>query len=301
MGMFSHLNSITLRVTYEAQGKGSLPPYLGSTIRGLIGHSLRGMVCPTPKVKCFTCELAPDCAYANYFVSPRNAAGSVNPFVLLPVTSHKTLWEKGDVCEFEITLFGKSSKEISLMAQMFRQVGHLGWGSARIPFKLLKITNEDKLVWYNDELYLKNAMPQPLMVTERETSMVFMHFSTPLRLEKSKALIEKPSFENIIQAIARRIGLLSHAYEDFQMEWNYEAMLAEARKVKIVDCKWEKNTFRRYSMNQRNRELVKDTMTGWVCYEGDLTPFTPLLEAGKLIHIGRNSTHGFGYYTIGYK
>lgn len=297
------MNYIKLRVTYEAQGKGNLPPYLGSTIRGLIGHSLRGMVCPTPKVKCFTCELAPNCAYANYFVSPKNAAGSVNPFVLLPVTSHKTIWEKGDLCEFEITLFGNASREISLMTQVFRQIDHLGWGSARIPFKLLKIVNPNNknLVWLNDTLYLKNAISQPIFVQERETSLVYLNFSTPLRLEKSKILIEKPSFENIIQAIARRLGLLSHAYEESQMEWDYEAMLAEAKKVKIVDARWRKNTFRRYSMNQRNKELVKDTMTGWACYEGDLTPFTTLLEAGKLIHIGRNATHGFGYYTIDYK
>lgn len=301
--MFSHINWITLRVTYEAQGRGKLPPYLGSTIRGLIGHSLRKMVCSTPNVKCFTCKLASNCAYANYFVSPRNAAGSVNPFVLLPVTSHKTLWEKGDLCEFEMTLFGKFSQEISLIMQIFKQVEQFGWGAVKMPFKLLKITNptNGQMVWYNDELYLKNAMAQPITVTENETSMVFMSFPTPLRLEKSKKLIERPSFEQIIQAIARRLALLSHAYEDFQMKWAYEEMLEEARKVKIVDDGWEKNTFRRFSMNQKNKELVKDTLTGWVCYEGNLTPFTPLLEAGKLIHIGRNSTHGFGSYTLDYR
>ena len=301
--MFSHMNRVTLRVTYEAQGDGKLPPYLGSTIRGLIGHSLRRMVCFTPKVKCFTCELAESCAYANYFASPGNRAGSVNPFVLLPVTSHRTLWRKGDLCEFEITLFGKASREISLIVQMFKQVERFGWGAVRMPFKLLKIANSmnGKIVWYNDELYLNNAMSQPITVIGNEATMVFMNFPTPLRLEKSKKLIEKPSFENMIQAIARRAALLSHAYEEIQMEWDYDDMLKEARKVKIVDAYWEKNSFRRFSMNQKNREMVKDTLTGWVCFEGELTPFTPLLEVGKLIHIGRNATHGFGAYTSEYR
>jgi len=39
---------------------------------------------------------------------------------------------------------------------------------------------------------------------------------------------------------------------------------------------------------------------GYARYEGDITPFTPLLEIGQLIQIGKNTTHGFGHYEIYY-
>lgn len=300
--MFTYMNWLTLRVTFEAQRNGNLPVYLGSTVRGVLGHSLRKMVCPTPKLKCAKCVLAEDCAFTKYFASWKNPAGSVNPFVLHVLTMGKTHWQKGDICEFDITLFGAVNQRIDLIIEMIRRVEQFGWGSERIPFQLLKITNltTQKLVWCNNKKWLKNATSKPLDCQEQQASYVFMQFDVPLRLEKSHQLITEPSFEDIIRATTRRISLLSHAYASHQLEWDEEAMLAVAREVKTSKAKWQRNEFRRYSMNQKNNELKVDNITGWACYEGDITPFTPLLEAGQLLHIGRNATHGFGRYTIDY-
>ncbi|WP_042473187.1 CRISPR system precrRNA processing endoribonuclease RAMP protein Cas6 [Bacillus ndiopicus] len=300
--MFSFMSWTTLRVTFEAQNSGKLPPYLGSTVRGILGHSLRKMVCPTPNVKCFTCLLAEDCAYAKHFVSPQNPAGSINPFVLHVLTTGKTNWQIGDICEFEITLFGDANKRMELIVEMIRRMEQFGWGAERIPFKLLKISDatNHKLVWYDNKKWLQNAIRHPLHCTEQQASHAFMQFAVPLRLQKSKRLITEPSFEDIIRAVTRRISLLSHAYAGHQLEWDNEAMLTEARGVKTSKAKWQVDEFKRYSMNQKNNELLLETITGWACYEGDITPFTPLLQAGQLLHIGRNPTHGFGRYTIDY-
>ncbi len=300
--MFSHMNWITLRVTFVAQDEGQLPPYLGSTVRGLIGHSLRRMVCPTPTVQCFTCSMAPTCEYANYFVSPKNAAGSVNPFVLHVLTKGRTIWHKGDICEFDMTLLGVASEGASLIIQVLQQIENLGWGAARIPFKLIKISDAttNQLIWYENMLWLKNARPKQLVCSERMTTLVFIHFPAPLRLQKSKQLITTPEFEDIIRAITRRAALISHAYTGYKLEWDDKAILEEAAKVQTVSCSWERSYFKRYSMNQKNNNLEMDTITGFVCYQGNITPFTPLLEVGKVLHIGRNPTHGFGYYTIDY-
>ncbi|MFU0791768.1 MAG: CRISPR-Cas6 domain-containing protein [Virgibacillus proomii] len=301
--MFSHIKWIRLRATFMAQRDGQLPPYLGSTVRGLLGHSLRKMVCPTPKIKCYACELAATCDYANYFVSPKNVAGSVNPFVLNVLTKDKTIWNKGDICEFDITLLGDAAHSgVTLITQAIQQIENLGWGAARIPFKLVKITDPttNRMVWCKHQLWLKNVQIHELNGKERSTSFVFLHFSAPLRLQKSKQLLTAPSFEDLIRASARRVGLISHAYAGYKLEWDSEAMLAEARKVKVVNSDWEQAKFKRYSMNQKNKTLEVDTITGWACYKGDITPFTPILEAGRLLHIGRNPTHGFGYYTIDY-
>ncbi|MEI3611538.1 CRISPR system precrRNA processing endoribonuclease RAMP protein Cas6 [Pseudogracilibacillus sp. SO30301A] len=300
--MFPYMKWITLRITFVAQDAGLLPPYLGSTVRGLIGHSFRQMVCSTPNVKCYNCSLATTCEYANYFVSPKNAAGSVNPFVLHVLTKDKTTWQKGDICEFDLTLLGVASEETSLIVQVLQQMEHLGWGAARIPFKLLKIIDSttNQLIWCENKLWLKNAKPKQLICHDRETTFVFMQFPDPLRLQKSKRLITAPTFEDIIRAVTRRIALLSHAYAGYNLEWDDEDMLLEARKVRAVNQCWKQAKFKRFSMNQKNQSLEMDTITGSVCYQGNITPFTPLLEAGKLLHIGRNPTHGFGYYTIDY-
>lgn len=43
--MFEFIKAITLRTTYECQSSGSLPGYMGSTIRGILGHCIRDFYC----------------------------------------------------------------------------------------------------------------------------------------------------------------------------------------------------------------------------------------------------------------
>lgn len=286
--MFEHMNSITLQATFVAKESGNLPPYLGSTIRGIFGHTLHRMV-----------DLQ---TYKKYFSDTKTSAGSVKPFVIYVSTQDKTSWHKGDQCVFDLTYFGINVEGISLIIHAIQQMNYTGWGAQRISFELLKITNPvtQKLVWRENQLWLKNASPQPLICNQVDTSFVYMDFVTPLRLEKSHELIEEPSFADIIRALARRMSLISQAYTKHQMEWNLEKMLAEAEKVQMVDYNWQRDKFRRYSMNQKDNELRMDNIIGSVSFKGEITPFTPLLEAGKCLHIGRDSTHEFGYYTVDY-
>ncbi|WP_442954776.1 CRISPR system precrRNA processing endoribonuclease RAMP protein Cas6 [Paenibacillus sp. SYP-B4298] len=44
----------------------------------------------------------------------------------------------------------------------------------------------------------------------------------------------------------------------------------------------------------RGGKLELPAITGWARYEGDLSPFTPLLTAGELLHVGK--IIGFGQY-----
>jgi len=39
-------------------------------------------------------------------------------------------------------------------------------------------------------------------------------------------------------------------------------------------------------------------VVGQVEYEGEIGKFIPLIEVGKYIHIGKNTTFGFGQYTF---
>src|SRR5690625_535000 len=105
--------------------------------------------------------------------------------------------------------------------------------------------------------------------------------------------------EHIICAILTRVKLLLHAYSGVVLEWNEKAILKEARQIKTVEEDWQFIDFKRYSYTY-NRKLGLPSIMGYARYEGDITPFTPLLEIGQLIQIGKNTTHGFGHYEIYY-
>lgn len=125
-------------------------------------------------------------------------------------------------------------------------------------------------------------------------------FDTPLRIVSGDKLFDKLPFDTFIQFLIRRISLLTKAYTDFQLEWKEEELLNQARKIKTLDEYWREVPFIRYSMNQKDGKLKLSSRTGWILYEGDLSGFVPILEAGKYLRVGKGATIGFGHYDISY-
>lgn len=80
--VLENLQVVKLRAVFQAMEEGELPPYLGSMIRGILGHAMRNIVCIAPKVQCHLCEIATSCDYATYFNSPGTSAGSIKPYVI---------------------------------------------------------------------------------------------------------------------------------------------------------------------------------------------------------------------------
>lgn len=296
------MKTLTLRATFSALGSGRLPPYLGSTIRGLLGHCIRDLVCPTPHVKCYVCEISDNCAYAQNFSTPGHQAGSVNPYVLHVLTRGKVEWKEADISQFDITLIGRSSEQGGLMVDALQEMEKRGWGAARIPFKLLKITDpiRNTLIWHQGKMWLRNFHPQPLDCEERFARTAVIHFETPVRVKQGQNLKYSLSFADLIQSLSRRMALLSHAYTENRLEWNESEMLAAARLVRTADENWKENKFKRFSMNKEGKDLYLPAIEGWARYEGDITPFTPILAAGQRLHIGKNTTHGFGRFHVDY-
>lgn len=299
--LFRHINVLTLRATFEAIGYGQLPPYLGSTIRGVLGHCLRDFVCPHPEVKCHLCEISKQCAYAQNFCSPGHVAGSVNPFVIRSLTKDKINWSPGDTCQFEITLIGKSSEQAGLFVDAFQEMQFRGWGARRLPFKLIQVIDPIRktLIWHDGKLWLRNCQPEPLICEERRARTTVVHFESPVRILVSRKLRQSLSFADLIQSITRRISLLSHAFTGHKLEWDEEAMLRDANRIKTTAQQWRTVHFSRYSMNRADK-LELPAIEGWARYEGDLTPFTPILAAGERLHVGKNPTIGFGYFQVIY-
>lgn len=299
--MFEHMETLTLRAIFSAEGKGNLPPYLGSTLRGLLGHCIRDFVCSYPTVKCHLCHVSADCAYAQNFCSPGNEAGAVNPFVIHSLTRDKSSWAKMDECQFDITLIGEASRHVGLFIDALQEMERKGWGAARLPFKLQQIIDPERqtLIWNAGKLWMRNCQPRPLVCEQRRAGSVVIRFDSPVRVLVSRTLRQSLSFSDLIQSLSRRLALLSHAYTDHRLEWDEESMLAEAATIQTTAQMWQPVDFERYSMT-RNGKLALPAITGWARYEGDLTPFTPLLEAGKKLHIGKNATIGFGHYQVSY-
>lgn len=134
-----HIQVLEWRVSFSALAEGQLPPYLGSTLRGVMGHAMRDFVCTQPALRCHLCKDKGTCAYAQCFCSPGNEAGAVNPFVLHPLAQGKTQWSPGEHCTFDLVLIGNIVWQAGFFLDALQAMQQYGWGAARLPFRLESI------------------------------------------------------------------------------------------------------------------------------------------------------------------
>lgn len=300
--MFEFIKVLTLRATFECQEEGRLPSYLGSTIRGILGHCIRDFCCNCPTVKCFRCVQKESCLYVKCFSNTGGEAGAVNPYVLYVHGEGRERWKKGDLCVFDLTLLGAGTENAGIYLDALQAAEQKGWGAARLTFRLMQVKDagSDKVIYAGGKSWIRNLSPGPLQVTERNASYASLFFDTPLRIVSGDKLFDRLPFEMLIQFLIRRISLLTKAYTDFKLKWDEEELLRQAREVRTLNEYWREVPFSRYSMNQEDGKLKLPSKTGWVLYEGDLSRFVPILEVGKYLRVGKGATIGFGHYEVSY-
>lgn len=295
--VFGHMNILTLRVMFVSCEAGRLPAFLGSTIRGLIGHAMYRFQVPLARSKEFGKN-----SFIEQFSTSGNAGGAVNGYALRVETKEKVEWKEGDICQFDLTLIGSMSEQAGVFLDALQEMDRMGWGAQRIKFQLLQVTNLDtgRLIWHGGKTWLRNMQSLPLDCPENPANIAVFHFCSPTRLLASSQLIQAPTFAHIVESLSRRLSLLSEAYTDTTINFRTEEMLAAAKKVETTKSSLRVTEFKRYSMNRHDHKLPLSGIEGIARYEGDLTSFTSLLEAGRKINIGKNATHGFGYYEVYY-
>lgn len=300
--MFKFMKTFTVRANYECRKDGILPGYLGSTIRGILGHCIRETYCQEKDKKCFLCERREDCMYVRCFNNTGGEAGAVNPYNIYVHGQGKEKWEKGDTCVFDLTLLGTATEYAEVYLEALIDAEKKGWGAARLPFRLIHVTDpkSGKMLYARGKSWMHNLNPTILSVEERNASSACINFDTPLRIVSSGKLLRNLPFDVLIQFLSRRMSLITQKYTDVCLEWDTEMMLQQAAQIRIADESWREVPFSRYSINQKTGKLELDAISGWVLYEGDLSCFVPLLEAGKYLHIGKGATIGFGHYEVFY-
>lgn len=300
--MFDFINLLTLQAAFTSEGEGHLPEYLGSTIRGIMGHCFRDIVCSVQNRKCFACDKQYDCPYVYNYCNTRGEGGAVNPFVLYPHTEGKTEWKAGDVCIFDITLFGQAALSPEIFLEALKRMERKGWGAERLPFKLQRIVDLDskRLVYACNRTWLKNIGRYTMEIREKNADMALIVFDTPVRIVSGGSVCSELPFHLLMRFLMGRFALMTQAFTDFVIQWDQEEMLKKAEDIRVVEQEWKRIEFTRYSMNQKGGRLELPAQLGWVLYEGDLSDFIPYLEAGRYLHVGKNTTIGFGHYNIFY-
>lgn len=122
-----------------------------------------------------------------------------------------------------------------------------------------------------------------------------VEFRSPTLVPRKPASRGSLEFSDLITTLGKRVSVLSMAYGDRHLIDYQEhcALKAAADGVRVAarGCQWDQWTRR---SEKQQRSFTLGGWSGWVRYQGDVTPFVPLLRLGGLLHVGDHTIRGFG-------
>lgn len=97
---FDGLDIARFDITLRARARTTLPPYLGSTLRGALGHALKDAACVVEHGDCQRCPLLDTCAYPYLFETPvppeikelRGQTHAPLPYLIEPPLVENPVW-----------------------------------------------------------------------------------------------------------------------------------------------------------------------------------------------------------------
>ncbi len=297
-----------------------LPPYKGSTFRGVFGIALKNVVCALKRLDCKDCVLRQRCLYTLVFETPialenpRNARVSVppHPFVIEPPATERIDFVWGDPITCELLLFGDYNRNLPYFVYAFEQMGKIGIGKrtngTRGRFVLEEVREGKRVLYSAKDRKMLQAEAKVLDLPEnsRESedpaledtetnghSRITITLETPLRLKSENRIRADLPFHILTRAMLRRMSSLLEVYGPGEPAIDYKGLVERSGQVRTVENRLSWFDWKRYS-NRQDRKMFMGGMVGSVTYEGDLKEFLPLIDFAEKVHLGKNTSFGLG-------
>lgn len=298
----------------EASEDSILPPYLGSTLRGAMGHALRQMVCLLPGEDCTKCMHRWQCAFVYIMATSRQETDDQgntknqalpHPYVIEPPEEQTTFFRKGDLLIFHLLLIGNSITLLPLFISAFERVGKNGLGKGRHKYNLQKVEQDEnkqlRLLWAGGNNLIQVPVPVDIKLEQesKDISNITLHLHTPTRLVNKGRLDDCPDFSILMRAVLRRVDSLGRIHGQSGLGIDFRNLLDKTAQVKLSGGKASWYDWERYSSTQATF-MKLGGLVGELSYDGELGEFLPYLKITEILHVGKGSSFGLGRYTINY-
>lgn len=283
-----------------------VPKYKASALRGGMGEMLLRANCIRDR-DCENCDFESECLvrrilYSKMEIQPAFMTKGDSVGYVLECENYQTEFVAGEEIRFNLILFGKTIVYFSQILNAFYALGQMGLGKEHSRFEIVSVTNtmgEPVLRNGNIEMWRLGIHTVDDYVTYRRkqqganTEKVALKFQSPLTLKYQGEYLREFQIDAIYEAIRRRIYMLN-CFEGIVQEPHEEERPALPQ---IIEQSHHQVEVPRYSNHQQSKMILRG-IEGKIEIEDPSEEIWNLLYAGELIHIGKNTSFGFGRYRV---
>ena len=292
---------IKLHYTLEMLEDTYLPANKASAIRGGMGEMLLRINCISDR-NCEKCEFEEECIvrrvmYSRMRIQPAFMTSGDSVGYVIDCENYNEKFRKGDRLEFDMLLFGRMAVYFGQILQAIQYLGYFGLGKEHSHFRIVEVTNSKREhIMNGNDIHMSRFELLSIgdYVAYRKNSrgeISKLIFHTPLSVKDKGVFLKEFDIAAIVRAIERRLYMLN-CYEGIETE----RMDLEGHMPIQTAQNAREFSVRRFS-NRHEQKIRLDGICGDLSIENVEEEILELLLAGELIHIGKNTSFGFGRYS----
>lgn len=300
-----HIRYTKLYFTLTMAEDTILPKYKGSALRGGIGEMLLRANCVRNR-DCENCDFREECLvqrtmYSHFDKKPAFVTTGESIGYVLVCENYDEEFSQGDELQFTLTLFGKTIVYFNQYLQAIAALGMSGLGKYRSKFYLTSIKNERREDILEEssvimERYRTSFVDEYVKrrLAARKEPVTKLRFYTPFTTKYQGEFLQEFDMNAVLASIRRRIYMLD-CFEGIDKDEFAKMILPE---ITMLKQKAYLESVPRYSSRQDSHMVLKG-IKGSCLLEPVPEEALEFLYAGELLHIGKNTSFGFGKYRVG--
>ena len=295
---------LKLHFTLRFERETVLPIQKASAIRGGMGEMLLRMNCIRDRV-CPKCPYEEECIvrrimYSKMRLQPDFMSAGDSVGYVLCCEDYRERIAAGDTVEFSMTLFGRMIVYFGQILQAIQYLGYQGLGKEKACFQVIKVTNSRRQdILDGNNVYMEKVQEQKLAdyaafrkSKDGMRDRIKLQFHTPVAIKSQGVFLNEFAVEPFLKSISRRIYMLN-CYEGNDM-----GKIAISEELpQITRQKTRTIKVRRYSSTHDNG-IELEGIVGECDMEQIKEQDLELLYAGEILHVGKNTSFGFGRFTV---
>ena len=299
---FLQVRYIKLHFALEMTEDTVLPVQKASALRGGMGEMLLQINCIRDR-KCDACEFEEECIvrrvmYSKMRIQPEFMSAGDSVGYVIDCENYREEFHAGDLLEFDLLLFGRMAVYFGQILQAFQYLGVFGLGKHKAHYRIARVTNSHRQdILSGNDIYMSRVELQQiadyvLYRKRRAGQQGRLNFHTPLTLKNQGVFLKEFEIGAVLKAIERRLYMLN-CYEGIdagRIDTDTIVPLQISQRAKPFSVK-------RYS-STHEQKIRLDGICGNLVFEDAPEMAAELLLAGELIHIGKNTSFGFGRYSF---